>query len=147
MNQKITRNLLLAILVLFVSCSDSKNTKPVVLESAPATQQKGKISFKKITFSIYPGWSRERNSKDVEINEDGTIYYRLRDSWNIIENYQTSFDSVGIAKVVTILDSINFNGLKRESADEEDAPYHSLHFEMPNGSVYIKGTLSDEFAR
>lgn len=137
--------LLIAILALSVSCDNRKEGKSVIVESVPVERKK--ISFEKIIFSIYPGWSRERNSKDVEINHDGTIYYRLRDHITIVENYKATLDSVDMVSVYAVLDSIDFNSLKMEYSVAEDAAYHSLEFAMPNGSVNIQGTLADELAK
>ncbi|AKD05209.1 hypothetical protein PKOR_21725 [Pontibacter korlensis] len=114
-------------------------------EEAAAEQED--ISFKKITFSVQPGWSREKYAKDVEITPDSILYYRLRErhSETVVENYKVKLDSVGMERVYGFLDSTDFNGLKDYYYDSEDAAFFSLQFVFLNGEVKMKGTLPDDY--
>ncbi|MBF9255684.1 hypothetical protein I2I11_20470 [Pontibacter sp. 172403-2] len=139
---------LLILLVLLLSCGSREESKQVAVmspEEAPVEQED--ISFKKITFSVQPGWSREKYAKDVEITPDSILYYRLRerDSEIVVENYKAKLDSVGMGRVYGLLDSTDFNSLKDYYYDSEDAAWFSLQFVFLNGEVKMKGTLPDDY--
>jgi len=146
---EIMKNLfLLILLVLLSSCGSREERDKLAVETseeAPAEQKD--ISFKRITFSVQPGMSREKYAKDVEITPDSILYYRLRerDSEIVVENYKAKLDSVGMGRVYGFLDSTDFNSLKHEYNDAEDVGWISLQFVFYNGEVKMNGTLQDDY--
>ncbi|CAM3806833.1 hypothetical protein POKO110462_20565 [Pontibacter korlensis] len=141
-------SLLFVFLVLLLSCGSREESKQLaVMSPEEAAAEQEDISFKKITFSVQPGWSREKYAKDVEITPDSILYYRLRErhSETVVENYKVKLDSVGMERVYGFLDSTDFNGLKDYYYDSEDAAFFSLQFVFLNGEVKMKGTLPDDY--
>ncbi|WP_299758962.1 hypothetical protein [uncultured Pontibacter sp.] len=135
----IIKALLLAAFAVLVSCGGQKETAIAVVEAPAAKKQ---AQFERITFSIFPGFSSVPNSKDVEILEDGTFYYRLRERYccQIEANYTGVLDSVLMFQVRSVLASIDFNRLKIEELTAEHESYISARFNMANGEVHMVGT-------
>ncbi|ARS35672.1 hypothetical protein CA264_09590 [Pontibacter actiniarum] len=142
-------SLLFVFLVLLISCgSHEENINKSTVEKAaePISTTKQNVRFERISFSIFPGWSDERYSKDVEINNDSTVYYRLREKHGetVVENYKTKLDSGSMGRVYRLVDSINFNSLKEGFYFEEDGAFHSLLFVFDNGEARMVGTMQGE---
>ena len=143
---EIMKNLfLLVFLTILTSCGGSEEKIQVgdkVTEQPPT--EKKEVSFQTIAFSMNPLYGRERKSKDVEILQDSTVFYRLRDETTIVENFKAKLDAQSMGRIHEILDSIDFNSLKSEYYDAEHEPWYSLKLVFANGEVVMKGTLENE---
>ncbi|WP_139237157.1 hypothetical protein [Pontibacter akesuensis] len=144
-------SLQLMLLLLLISCGSreeniNKSTVEKSDELISTTKQKAR--FERISFSIFPGWSDERYSKDVEINSDSTVYYRLRERHGetVVENYKAKLDSGSMGRVYGLVDSIDFNSLKKGFYFEEDGAFHSLQFVFDNGEARMVGTMQDDLS-
>jgi hypothetical protein len=142
-------SLQLVFLLLLISCGsreENKNKRTIEKATEPISTTKQNIHFERITFSIFPGLSAERNSKDVEINNDSTMYYRLREDGRIIENYRAKLDTQSMGRVYELVESIDFNSLKKGFYFEEDGAFHSLQFVFDNGEARMNGTMQGELS-
>ncbi|PKV62392.1 hypothetical protein [Pontibacter ramchanderi] len=142
-------SLQLMFLLLLISCGSSEenvNKSTVEKATEPISKTKQKVRFECISFSIFPGMGTERYSKDVEINNDSTVYYRLRERHGetVVENYIAKLDSQSMGKVYGLMDSIDFNSLKEGFYFEDDGAFHSLQFVFDNGEARMVGTMQGE---
>lgn len=81
-------------------------------EQRSCQQQPRQQSFDQITFSIGPhGAAPRHKSKDVDISQDGTAYYRLRNDRTILGNYQVHLDAAAMARVDSLVGSVNIDTL------------------------------------
>ncbi|GAA4444675.1 hypothetical protein GCM10023188_46960 [Pontibacter saemangeumensis] len=141
----------LFILLLFLSScgnqEESNELKVVTPEEVPAEQEE--VSFERIIFSVEPGWSREKYGKDVEITQDSVLYFRIRekDSGTVVENYKAKLDSTSMERIYGLLDSTDFNSLKNNYNNAEDAGWISMRFVFYNGEVKMQGTLENDWKR
>jgi hypothetical protein len=94
--------------------------------------------FDSFMFSIEPGWSNE-DSRDVEINNDGTAYLRLRDDREIRENFKGTLDSQNLRQVFILIDSMHVEALDSVYQDYFDGAYYSLCIKNERGEVRTKG--------
>ncbi|TPE45186.1 hypothetical protein [Pontibacter mangrovi] len=142
----IGRFILLFMVVFCLTCQSTKQTEAIATEvKAEENQETEKIEFDKITITVVcacPGW----NTKDVEVHKDGTIYYRLRNYETVGKNYKGQLGSVAMTQVYTLLKSLDFNSLKSGFPEAEDAADHSIHVELPDGLVQMRGDLDDKGA-
>lgn len=94
--------------------------------------------FDSFMFSIEPGWSTD-DSRDVEINKDGTAYLRLRDDREVKENYRVKLDSQSLRQIFILVDSMNIEALDTVYPDYFDGATYSLLLRNKMGEVKTKG--------
>ncbi|MBW7468309.1 hypothetical protein ABID22_002731 [Pontibacter aydingkolensis] len=141
------RYVFILLAILCFTCKEQKQSETIVTDDSEPVKHlvNRNVYFKKITFSILYGMSRDEFDKDIEILADNTFHYRLRERYmpTIKANYTGVLDSVSISKVYEIFDAIDFNKLKFPEDDAEDAPEVSIYFTMYNGELRMKGYLDE----
>lgn len=94
--------------------------------------------FDSFVFSIEPGWSTA-DSRDIEINKDGTTYLRLRDDRELKETYKLKLDSLSLRQIFILVDSMNFEALDTFYQEYEDGAYFSMRLKTNGKEVRTKG--------
>ena len=127
--KKVLHVILLSILF---SCNGAEDKSHV------EAQEEATKRFDRFMFSIEPGWSKE-NGRDIEINNDGTVYLRLRVDREVKENYKVKLDPQSLRKVATLIDSMNFELLDSFYQEYEDGAYYSMRLTNNGREVRTKG--------
>lgn len=120
------------LLLILFSCNETE-------ERTHAKEKEHQIKhFDSFVFSIEPGWSTE-DSRDIEINKDGTTYLRLRDDREVKENYKLQLDSLSLRQIFILVDSMNVESLDTFYQEYEDGAYFSMRLKRNDKEVSTKG--------
>lgn len=94
--------------------------------------------FDSFVFSIEPGWSTA-DSRDIEINNDGTAYLRLRDDREVKVTYKLKLDSLSLRQIFILVDSMNVEALDTFYREYEDGAYFSMRLNTNGKEIRSKG--------